>query len=548
MMNRPLKFYDAQQRPWPNSRLEQTSIIGHTTPTSVRLWFCVCEPGDYWLVVSCSPIPTQGIPLLILGDRREYKIRLTTPTHTEEFSPEIVLPLSLTPETDLTGIAELMNLTPECRYYYALFDPNRDSPWELGHHEPLWFETFPEHPKTVNFGIYSCHMPYEGRHLTNVEMWSRFHQELSQVNARFVLATGDQVYVDGNPDLSIWEWLRKVKSQGPTREDMVTWYRDIYRGYWGIPEVQRIYRSFPTYMIWDDHEILDGWGSYTPDELAGLLDVSWQLRNKSEQLNFAEEMFEAARKVYWEYEHSHNPPTDFVNNQFDYGMNCGGCSFYVLDMRGHRNYNREYSRTLGLEQWSRFEAWMAEQYQSDVQVLFIVSPVPVVHLSSFVINKIDLSLFGYQDDQRDHWEHESNWNERNHLLKSVFQLSQETKRSVIFISGDVHIGAAFKLSHPDFPGANVFQVTSSGIAYAHMKALERRILEMLVKTEGYLGDFPENIPYHFENLAICRYNNFGILRVTEEESGGMEVCFDLYGGDWQENGELSLLKTSIILA
>lgn len=547
-MNRPLKFYDPEQRPWPNSPLEHTSIIGHTTPTTVRLWFRVGEPGEYWLVVSSRPIPTQGIPLLSLGDRREYQLRLTTPSHTEEFSPEIVLPISLTPETDLTGVMELMNLTPNTRYYYALFDPNRDSPWELGHDQLLWFQTFPEHPKTINFGIYSCHMPYEGRRLANVEMWDRFNEELSKVNARFVLATGDQVYVDGNADLSIWEWLRKVKSQNPTREDMITWYRDIYRGYWGIPEVQRIYRRFPTYMIWDDHEIVDGWGSYTPDELAGLLDTSWQLRNKSQQLQFADEMFEAARQVYWEYEHSHNPETDFANNQFDYGFDCGRCGFYVLDMRGNRNYNREHHRSLGLKQWSRFEAWMANEYESEAEVLFIVSPVPVVHLSSFVINKIDLSLFGYQDDQRDHWEHQSNWDERNHLLKLVFQLSQETQRRVIFISGDVHIGAAFKLTHPDFPGAKVFQVTSSGIAYAHLKGMERRILEMLVKSEGDLGDRPENKPYHFENLAVCRYNNFGILRVTEEDSGGMEVCFDLYGGNRQESGELSLLKTSIMLA
>lgn len=547
-MNRPLKFYDAEQRPWPNSRLEQTSIIGHTTPTTVRLWFRVHEPGEYWLVVSSRPIPTQGIPLLSLGDRREYQLRLTTPSHTEEFSPEIVLPLSLAPETDLTGVMELMNLTPNTRYYYALFDPNRDSPWELGHEELLWFQTFPEHPKTINFGIYSCHMPYEGRCLANVEMWDRFNEELSKVNARFVLATGDQVYVDGNAELSIWEWLRKVKSENPTREDMVSWYRDIYRGYWGIPEVQRIYRRFPTYMIWDDHEIVDGWGSYTPDELAGLLDNSWQLRNKSQQLQFADEMFEAAKQVYWEYEHSHNPETDFINNQFDYGFDCGRCGFYVLDMRGNRNYNREHHRSLGLEQGSRFEEWMLNQYQSDAEVIFIVSPVPVVHLSSFVINKIDLTLFGYQDDQRDHWEHQSNWDERNHFLKLVFEFSQRMHRRVIFISGDVHIGAAFKLSHPNFPDAKVFQVTSSGIAYAHLKEMERRILEMLVKPEGDLGDRPENKPYHFENLAVCRYNNFGILRVTEEDSGGMEVCFDLYGGNREENGELSLFKTSINLA
>ena len=48
----------------------------------------------------------------------------------------------------------------------------------------------------------------------------------------------------------------------PDEEEMLSWYRDIYRGYWGFESVQRVFESFPTYMIWDDHEIVNGWGSY----------------------------------------------------------------------------------------------------------------------------------------------------------------------------------------------------------------------------------------------------------------------------------------------
>lgn len=552
-----LPFYDPQTRPWPNPLLTRASIIGHTTPTSVRLWFRVSEPGEYWLVVSRHPLPTEGKPQLIVisdsapGDRGaspRHEFRIIHPTYIQEIVTDAIVPVSGNPERDLTQVVDLENLEPDTRYYYALFHSNRETPWELGQVEPLSFQTFPEDPQDLNFGIYSCHQPYEGETLTDLEMWDRFYQELSQVNARLVLATGDQVYVDAHAELSIWEWLRQVQDKNPTRSEMISWYRDIYRGYWGIPQVQRLFRSFPIYTIWDDHEIVDGWGSYTLPELAGLLDRSWQLRDLEEQLRLAYEMFAAATQVYREYQHSHNPPTDENSHQFDYGFDCGSYAFYLLDMRGHRDFNREELRTLGVEQWQRFKTWLSDRRSLRSQVLFIVSPVPVVHLSSFVINQLDLRLFGYQDDQRDHWEHTTNWDERNMLLQYLFEWSQDTGKMVVFISGDVHLGAAFSLSHPHFPQARVFQITSSGIAYAHLKAIERQILEKSIKLEGTLGDRPENVPYHFRNLAICRYNNFGVVKVTRNESGEVRVIYDLFGGISQDDGSFSLTKTSIDLA
>ena len=46
-----LSFYGKEIRRWPGPRLTTASIIGHTTPTSVRLWFRVFAEGEYQLVV-----------------------------------------------------------------------------------------------------------------------------------------------------------------------------------------------------------------------------------------------------------------------------------------------------------------------------------------------------------------------------------------------------------------------------------------------------------------------------------------------------------------
>lgn len=560
MTQNNLKFYDPQKRPWPNPRLDRGSIIGHTTASSVRLWFRVSEAGRYWLVVSRDPIPTQGMPDVVRENNREEcrvtssrgQVPGTQPSETGDgraiaTATESPIPLQIDRDRDLTVVVDIEDLQSDTRYYYALFQPNREIPWELGHEEPLSFRTFPEQATAVNFGIYSCHMPYEGHKIAQMEMWDAFYRELCAADARFILATGDQVYVDGEKELSIWEWLRQNRHRNPDRAQMVDWYRDIYRGYWGFSALQKVYRCFPTYMIWDDHDIVDGWGSYTPKELAGLLDRSWELRNLNEQLRLAGEMFEAAKQVYEEYQHSHNPPTDSEANQFDYSLNYGRYAFYILDMRGHHNYNRAELRSLGVEQWMRFEAWLNQQYNDPPRILFIISPVPVVHFNSFAINEIDLSLLGYQDDQRDHWEHRSNWDERNKLLSLVFRWSQQTQGKVIFISGDVHIGAAFKISHPDSPEARVFQLTSSGITYADLSPFARRVLEFGVQKDGVLGDRKGNVPYRVRNLALCRHYNFGIVRLADKDNGDVGVIYDLFGGKHDRHGTFEVYKTRLDL-
>ncbi len=268
-----------------------------------------------------------------------------------------------------------------------------------------------------------------------------------------------------------------MKDKKPKLEHMLSWYRDIYRGYWGHLSVRRILHSFPNYMIWDDHEIMDGWGSYTDDELSNELDRWWGKDDKVQNLQLAHQMFEAAKAVYSEYQHGHNPATPA--GQYDYAFEWGPAAFYVLDMRGHRDYNRKTDdRILGPDQMKRFKAWLDKEKDRDSGhgVLFVITPVPVVHASSFFVNKLDLALFGIHDDLRDEWEHESNWVERDVLLDAVFDASEKSGKKVFFLSGDVHLGASFQLSDLHHPGAKVHQLTSSGITYAGLSR-EARGLE-----------------------------------------------------------------------
>lgn len=537
-----LSFYNPQTQPWPNPLLETASIIGHTTANSVRLWFRVSTPGNYWLLVSRQPIPTNGEPE-IRGDIASPKFYLSTNKSTAKISTKSILQLQF--DRDLTAVTDLDHLQPDTRYYYSLVQPNTASPWVLGKEENLAFQTFPETATELNFGFYSCHMPYDDKNGVHLGMWESFYQELLKADARFVIGAGDQVYVDGNDDLNIWNWLRKVKQEKPTLDEMISWYRDIYRGFWGGLPVRRVFQSFPNYMMWDDHEIFDGWGSYTEPELAVQLSRSFQLQDTEENLRLIQQMFQASKQVYQEYQHSHNPSTDRTIEQWDYAFNYGSCAFYTLDMRGHRDFNRDSVRVLGIEQLNRLENWVDRQYNSGTRVLFIVTPSPMVHLNAFLVNTLDIPYLKYSDDLRDNWEHKAHWEERNRVLAKIFQWSQETQQPAIFLGGDVHIGAVFKMSHSHYPEAQVFQLTSSAIVQAKIDRFERRILEMMIKEKGSVGDESNKITYQFENWHVCRQNNFGIVRIQQSDRADLSVSFDLFGETSKGDGIVE--KKTIVL-
>ena len=79
----------------------------------------------------------------------------------------------------------------------------------------------------------------------------------------------------------------------------------------------------------------------------------------------------AACQAYYEYEHSHNPPTAVDLNkpddcQWDYAFRQGDSAFYVLDMRGHHDVEKNKGKKTGLDpnillgqaQFDRFTAWL----------------------------------------------------------------------------------------------------------------------------------------------------------------------------------------------
>ena len=225
-------------------------------------------------------------------------------------------------------------------------------------------------------------------------------------------------------------------------------------------------------------------------------------------------MFDAAKQVYVEYQHSHNPPT--ADGAFDYSFERGGCAFYVLDGRGHRDIARPSYRILGQEQFDRFAAWAAAADPAQTPFMFVVSAVPVLHTRAVVVGA-DEFVGGLGDDLRDSWEHELHDIERAALMDVLFEAAARGIK-VAVLSGDVHASAVFSIE--DGSANRVYQLTSSAITY-NTSRLVSWALRLGAADDGETAE-----GHRFRRLALYTDPSYALVSV-DPRSG--EAWFKLYG-------------------
>lgn len=540
---RNIDLYDVEDRPWTGPRLRYGAIVGHTTTSSVKIWIrSRYESNCHFILVKDElsenelDIGNEKVDNFIadLGNKVVYQ--------------EVY---SFKNRTDRSHVFHVRSLNPGTRYFYYLLsdDENLDNRIVLGRQTRYSLKTISSDRNQLNFGLYSCHDPFKKK--SDSMPWKLLFEILTEKEADFVIGGGDQVYVD-TTKTDIWKLLKSRKkclwnlSKTELRKSMLSWYQDVYRGYWAMPHIKKVHRSFPNYMIWDDHEIMDGWGSRTRSELSNELDTWYEWEQPEKNLMLADEMFEAAKTVYGQYQHSHNPSTP--KDVFDYPLTQKHAEFYFMDMRGQREYDLERlqardgvgasDRILGKEQLTRFLDW-SKSISSSTKVIYIISPVPIIHWTGFAVNSGD--VLSTKDDFRDEWDHETNHLERDKILNEVFSVSHTTGVPVVFLSGDVHMSAVFRLSNNQYRAAKVFQVTSSPISRPPAPS----ITDLILAKEGRLKTLKEHNGYHYKRLAKFNERNFCMFnsKLLEHEELSLEVEF--YGESFDED-EIRRKKIKLI--
>ncbi len=262
-----------------------------------------------------------------------------------------------------------------------------------------------------------------------------------------LLMGGDQVYGDAifevgkikEWDSAWWEfWKDKEKEPfTPTmaKEAADFYFNQTYVARWSQPSVAAVMARVPTLMMWDDHDIFDGWGS----------------REKElQQCDVYQGIFQVAREHFEIFQRqtvpAHPAPGTLPGMQgLSWGFHLGRLAILAPDMRSGRTQHQVISK----QDWNAIYGWLdalVEKHKKGhgPKHLLFLSSIPVIYPSLRGVEGVLAAIPGEQeleDDLRDHWCSRLHYGEQCRLVRRLFDFAKKAHCRVTILSGDVHVAA-----------------------------------------------------------------------------------------------------------
>lgn len=385
----------------------------------------------------------------------------------------------------------------------------------------VWEDLLCNHDRTVR---------PPGYELDKEQLWheARTHDKGRQ-RFHLLLMGGDQIYFD-----SIWEDLKELKGWiGLPRDEQLVfpvsaaldrkieaYYMQLYSSRW-LPAERYAWgshdptldaalamASMPTVMMWDDHDIFDGWGSYSVE---------------MQRSPLFQRLFHHARKAFWVFQMQHavgllpelthrsdirvrsNDPLfepiawkqvlkpdklalPLLDQQpgFSFVHALGPLQLVVADLRTERSHEQ----VLGPETWRALQGSLgalpgSEAAASACQHLLFMSSVPVVHPKLSLAEAFmdgfgsDHVLDSSADDLKDHWTNDDHEGERKRLIETLLKTARDKRLRVSILSGDVHVaawGTAYRSDvEPQDNWAQIQQFTSTAVVHPSLVSVTERL-------------------------------------------------------------------------
>ncbi len=361
-------------------------------------------------------------------------------------------------------------------------------------------------------------------------MWEQLVQMHQSKPFSALLMGGDQVYADSIwtvlPSLREWNSLpleekTKRKSTKTMLEQLDRFYSTLYCERWSREPVATALASIPNVMMWDDHDIIDGWGSF-PAEL--------------QQCEVFQAIYKAAAKHFEVFQLrgvEHNKSR--INqsspvSHYSIGFHFRGNTVLAMDHRSERTIQQVMSQ----KHWSEINAFLDTVKHGDFMLL---SAVPVVYRDfSFVEHAFDATPWEEElsDDLKDHWRAREHQGERARLIMRLLTNTRDREGRTVILSGDVHVGCLGVVTDKSqAKTVNVHQVVSSGIV--HPAPTHIQWMGILATTNDRKEQLDENGHICAEMLKPCGAGTYFRTRnfVTLEKGSDQKLWVN-----WIcENGE-----------
>ena len=322
----------------------------------------------------------------------------------------------------------------------------------------------------------------EGRRLGERNaLWQRLADEHDRSAFGLLLHGGDQLYADevveAHPTLSAWSRARlREKPTFQFGEEAKQAAEDyLFRRYlhlYAQPAIAHLLSRVPSIMMWDDHDIIDGWGSHPP----ALLDSP-----------VGRGVFDAARRMFLLFQLGMVDPVAAGSHQRDiegsHTLSVGFPGFDVVapDLRSERRPNR----VMGPEGWAAVTG--ALDRRDPGKRLFLMSSVPLLGPRlSWIERLIGIvpKLSQYEDDLRDQWQSRAHRREWQRFLTLMEKAALDGEGELTVLSGEIHLATRAEMNLED--GRVMRQLVASGIAHPRPPRLYARALGWLAA----LGEDP----------------------------------------------------------
>lgn len=411
---------------------------------------------------------------------------------------------------------DLQGLTPGAKISYAV-DAAADAeslrtPEELHATETASFRLLPT-DRPVRVGVISCNGVHKVSRADRYAMWERLAEVVDAGEVDLLLHVGDQIYADALKE------THEVCAATGDVDELASAYREWTLNTWRAPQVARVLGACPSMMMWDDHDIYDGWGS-----------------NDDDREPDAQTFYAAAKRVFREFQAVHNPPT-IDPDSFATGFVHNGLGVLMVDVRTHRDYSR--GTIVGDDQWAAIDAWLNQAYLQGLRHLFVVVGTPPVHLRVALdlwIHEITPWTESATDDLRDAWISKNNQPEAERLVDRLFDFQVKSPQTrVSIVAGDVHVATVGRLESTnaqhlggDAP-ASVHQIVSSPIGYKVPSGIAAWLLRRATKKRidvapGVFGELLDLDGVDTDRVLLRR--NFAVIH---GEDGS---------GEWHPDAEL----------
>ncbi len=433
--------------------------------------------------------------------------------------------------------------------------------------DDMWEFIVPGHAIVPKIGFASCngdskHMPSKLRREKFV-MWRKLltehrRQDSGPFDFAFhaLLLVGDQVYADpmwtSVPYLAKRRFIRwrrsrfvrhhQFSSDGSKTfgQQLELFYEQLYVDTFGQPDISAVLARIPSCMIWDDHDIVDGWGSYPSD---------------IQESEIFKAIFGVAKRYFQIFQmrtdknRSHMQTGDFSQH-----FRFRNYEIFLLDNRTHRTPNQVMADTQydALEKYQTHKLFNgADPALLEEQVLMFVVPAPIAHLNykamaenivsrllKFQIANVDFTN-SIADDITDHWSHGNHVSEQKRFIDMVYAIADSNKvKYVHLISGDVHSAGSGRLTRTNGLTTHVNQLVSSPIAYKPPGKFLRWALARLSEKETQIEGY-DILVHRVENNgrmpSIIYERNFGYLYKANQQ--GLKFYLKLETGNEYQWGQ-----------